>query len=306
MSDGTITIEGLTKRFGRGAAALTAVDDLSFSVAPGRVTGFLGPNGAGKTTTLRCLLGLVRPTAGQARFDGLAYQELDHPSQTVGASLEATGFYPGRKARDHVRVVAQAAGIGPQRVDEVLSQVGLTGAEDRRVGEYSLGMRQRLTLAVALLGEPQYLILDEPANGLDPQGIAWLRGFLRYLAGSGRTVLISSHVLAEIEQTADDVVIITSGRLVAAAPLEQLRGAATARVVEVVSPAAEQLIAALRAEAPDAVVSNDGPLLQVRGADAAQVGGIAFRAGVELHGLTERNADLEQLFLELTSPAGAA
>src|SRR4029453_12088060 len=192
-----ITIQGLTKRFG----PVTAVDDLSFEVDQGTVVGFLGPNGAGKTTTLRTLLGLVTPTAGSARMDGKPYRELADPIRQVGAVLEASSFHPGRSARNHLRVVATAAGLPLDRADAVLDQVGLTTAAHRRVGGFSLGMRQRLGLATALLGDPQVLILDEPANGLDPEGIHWLRGFLRKLADQGRTVLVSSHVLAEVAQT---------------------------------------------------------------------------------------------------------
>ncbi len=299
MSEGVITFDRLTKHFGRGAGSVAAVADLSVQVQPGRVTGFLGPNGAGKTTTLRCLLGLVQPSAGTARFGGLSYEQLPTPTQTVGAALEATGFYPGRRARDHVGVVAAAAGITEHRVEEVLALVGLAENAQRRVGEYSLGMRQRLTLAVALLGDPQFLILDEPANGLDPQGISWLRGFLRYLAGQGRTVLVSSHVLAEVQQTADDVIIIHRGRLLAAGPLSSLEeGLST--VVEVIAPQPEALVAALSQQLPAVTVERVGPALRVSGTTAAEIGGIAFRAGVELHGLTQRGVDLEQVFLNLT------
>ncbi|RNM11535.1 ABC transporter ATP-binding protein [Nocardioides pocheonensis] len=217
MTNG-ITITGLTKRFG----AVEAVDDLSFDVPAGRVTGFLGPNGAGKTTTLRMLLGLVEPTAGEALIDGQRYQDLGTPRRVVGAAVEAMSAHPGRRARDHLWVLAAAAGASPERVDEVLDQVGLTDVQHRRVGGFSLGMRQRLGLASALLGDPQYLILDEPANGLDPAGMAWLRGLLRRLATEGCTVLVSSHVLSEVAQTADHVVIVNSGRLRYAGPLADL------------------------------------------------------------------------------------
>jgi ABC-2 type transport system ATP-binding protein len=201
-----ITIQGLTKRFGE----IIAVDDLSFEVDQGTVVGFLGPNGAGKTTTLRTLLGLVTPTTGSARIDGRPYRELADPVRQVGAVLEASSFHPGRSARNHLRVVATAAGLPYARVDAVLEQVGLAGAARRRVGGFSLGMRQRLGLATALLGDPQVLILDEPANGLDPEGVHWLRGFLRQLADQGRTVLVSSHVLAEVAQTVDQVVAVAT------------------------------------------------------------------------------------------------
>jgi ABC-2 type transport system ATP-binding protein len=216
-----ITVDALTKRYG----PVTAVDRLSFSVEPGVVTGFLGPNGAGKTTTLRMLLGLVTPTSGTALIDGRPYAALRRPRRVVGAVLEATGFHPGRRGRDHLRVLAQAGGIAPGRVDEVLEQVGLADAGRRRVGGYSLGMRQRLGLASALLGDPQVLVLDEPANGLDPAGMADLRDLLRGLAAEGRTVLMSSHVLSEVAQTVDRVVIVAGGTLRHAGPLAELTAA---------------------------------------------------------------------------------
>jgi ABC-2 type transport system ATP-binding protein len=215
-----VSVRGLTKRFGQ----VDAVRDLTFDVPPGQVTGFLGPNGAGKTTTLRMLLGLVRPTAGEALIGGRSYDRLPRPREVVGAAVEAMAAHPGRPGRDHLWILAGTAGASPERVDEVLAQVGLTEAQHRRVGGYSLGMRQRLGLAAALLGDPEILILDEPANGLDPAGMAWLRGLLRDLAAEGRTVLVSSHVLSEIAQTADHVVIINAGRLRFAGPLTELSG----------------------------------------------------------------------------------
>ena len=213
-----IEVLGLTKRFGD----VLAVDGLSFKVNRGTVVGFLGPNGAGKTTTLRMLLGLVRPTAGTATVNGRAYPELDQPLHQVGAVLEASSFHPGRTARGHLRVQALAADIEDARIDEVLALVELTPAADRRVGGFSLGMRQRLGLATALLADPQILILDEPANGLDPEGVRWLRNMIRGLANEGRTVLVSSHLLAEVAQTVDSVVILNRGRLVTHATLDQL------------------------------------------------------------------------------------
>ena len=216
--NGGITVAGLTKRYG----PLTAVDGLTFTVEPGQVTGFLGPNGAGKTTTLRMLLGLVTPTEGSALIGGRRYADLREPRRAVGAVLEATGFHPGRTGRNHLRVLAEAGGIPPERVAAVLGQVGLDDAADRRVRGYSLGMRQRLGLAAALLGDPEVLVLDEPANGLDPQGIRWLRDLLRSLAAEGRAVLISSHLLAEVAQTVDDVVVISRGRTITQAPLVEL------------------------------------------------------------------------------------
>ncbi|MBV8221494.1 MAG: ATP-binding cassette domain-containing protein, partial [Solirubrobacterales bacterium] len=213
-----IKVTGLTKRFGETVAA----ERLSFSVANGRIVGFLGPNGAGKTTTMRALLGLVHPTAGSATIEGQRYSELEHPAQTVGALLDGDDLHPGRTGRNHLRVLARAAGVAPARVDELLELVDLTKVADRRAGGYSMGMRQRLGLAAALLGDPHVLVLDEPANGLDPQGIRWLRNFLRSQAGEGRAILVSSHVLAEIAQIADDVVVINHGRSVLQAPLAEL------------------------------------------------------------------------------------
>jgi ABC-2 type transport system ATP-binding protein len=218
--DPVVRISSLTKRYGR----VTAVEDLTFSLVPGTVTGFLGPNGAGKSTTLRLLLGLAEPTAGEAHVFGRPYRELDEPVRRVGAVLESNDFHPGRSGRDHLRMLALAADIPPGRVEEVLGFVDLARAADRRVGTYSLGMRQRLGLAGAVLGDPELLVLDEPANGLDPAGIHWLRTFMRRFADRGGTVLISSHVLAEVAQTVDQVVIILGGRLVAAAGLDELAG----------------------------------------------------------------------------------
>ena len=213
-----VSAVGLTKRFGD----LTAVDDLSFELEAGSVTGFLGPNGAGKTTTLRMLLGLARPTRGQALVFGRPFTELEQPAARLGAVLEASDLHPGRTGRDHLRVLARAAGVPQSRIDEVLALVDLTGAAERRAGGYSFGMRQRLGLAAALLGAPELLVLDEPANGLDPEGVRWLRDFLRAFAMRGGTVLVSSHHLAEVAQTVDRVVIIDRGRLVAESTLEEL------------------------------------------------------------------------------------
>jgi ABC-2 type transport system ATP-binding protein len=292
----SIEVAGLSKDFG----AIRAVDDLSFAVRPARVTGFLGPNGAGKTTTLRMLLGLVTPTVGTATIDGIAYRDLVDPIGTVGAALEAASFHPGRTARNHLRVLAAAAGIATARVDTVLELVGLSSAADRRTGGYSLGMRQRLALAATMLGDPRVLVLDEPANGLDPEGIAWLRGFLRHLAhGEGRTVLVSSHVLSEVEQTVDEVVIIARGRLVRAAPLAELSGSAGPAVL-VGTPTPRELVDALRGAGLSAEPTGDG-LLRVGGVDAAAVGNLAFLAGIEVHELRTETTDLERLFLSLTA-----
>ena len=294
-----ISVEHLSKSFG----SLRAVDDLSFTVEPGTVTGFLGPNGAGKTTTLRMVLGLVTPTAGSATIGGRPYAGLEDPVRTVGAALEASSFHPGRTGRDHLRVMARAGGLPDARSDEVLALVGLTGPGTRRVGTYSSGMRQRLALAGALLGDPQVLVLDEPTNGLDPEGIVWLRGFLRHLAGQGRTVLVSSHVLAEVEQTVDDVVILARGRLVRACPLGDLTAGRGAYAV-VRTPGSAALRAAVEAgvdghRASGVMDLPDGSL-RVDGLPAALVGRAALRAGVELHELREEGSDLEEVFLALT------
>lgn len=295
----TLEVEGLTKVFGR-RGRVTAVDDLSFVVQPGRVTGFLGPNGSGKTTTLRCLLGLVRPTGGRTLIGGTPYVRLPDPLRSVGAALEASSFHPGRTGRNHLRVIAASAQIGDGRVDDVLALVGLSESGRRRVVEYSLGMRQRLALAGALLGDPPVLVLDEPANGLDPEGIAWLRTFLRSLSAEGRTVLVSSHVLSEVQQTVDDVVIIRRGALVHAGPLAELGSGASSRLV-MRSPDLQRLTSALLAAGPLVTVTprEDGAVV-VTGLDRGEAGHRAFAAGCELHELSTEADALERVFLELT------
>lgn len=293
-----LQVEHLSKRFGK----VNAVHDLSFTVSPGRVTGFLGPNGSGKTTSLRCLLGLVRPTSGTAHISGRSYSDLENPGRVVGAALEASGFHPGRTARNHLRIVADAIGLPPKRADEVLDLVGLTEASGRKAGGFSLGMKQRLSLAAALVGDPGVLVLDEPANGLDPEGIAWLRGFLRGLALEGRTVLVSSHVLSEVQQTVDDVVIISRGRLVQSGPLANLGGTGQSRV-RVRTPNPEALSTALGTlETPPAGIQRvESDLLVITGVTAENIGRVAFGAQVELHELSPESNDLEALFLELTA-----
>ena len=293
-----ISVQGLTKRFGD----VLAVDRLSFEVGPGTVTGFLGPNGAGKTTPLRMLLGLVAPTSGTATIDGRPYRELADPLRRVGAVLEAGGFHPGRSARDHLRVLAKAAGLPAGRVGEVLEQVGLAAAGRRRVGGFSLGMRQRLGLAAALLGDPEVLVLDEPANGLDPEGVHWLRGLVRGLADQGRTVLVSSHLLAEVAQTIDRVVIIDRGRLVAQSTLADLTAGGD-RTVRVRTPQPEALRDLLVARG--ATVTLDGPdRLVAGGVTAEQVGQAAAAGGVVLHEMRFERSNLEDVFLELTGGTG--
>jgi ABC-2 type transport system ATP-binding protein len=290
-----IEVDHLTKRFRN----TLAVDDLSFKVREGSITGFLGPNGAGKTTTLRVVLGLVRPTSGSARVLGHPYRALETPTSQVGAVLEASSFHPGRSGRNHLRVVGAASGLPRSRVDEVLEIVGLTGDAGRRVGGYSLGMRQRLSLAAALLGDPQVFVLDEPANGLDPQGIRWLRELLQSLAGEGRTILISSHVLAEVEQIADEVVIIHRGKFVEHATTAEL-AARAAGGIRVRSPQADRLRALLQ-QAGIKVSASDGDLLSVADTTTARVGDLAAANGIVLHELVAETSSLEQAFLELTS-----
>jgi ABC-2 type transport system ATP-binding protein len=292
-----VEVRGLTKSFGQ----VRAVSDLGFTVEPGSVTGFLGPNGAGKTTTLRMMLGLVRPDAGGATFDGVPYAALPQPVRTVGAVLE-TAFHPARSGRNHLRVYCRAAGLPVSRADDVLAQVGLADAGRRKAGGYSLGMRQRLALATALLGDPAVLVLDEPANGLDPEGIQWLRGFIRHLAhDQGRTVLVSSHLLSEVEQTVDRVVIVGAGRLVREASMDQLRsGADGAGTVLVRSPEAARLAEVLRGTG-SGEVSVDGDALTVQGRTPAEVGSRAFAAGVELHELRAHTSGLEEIYFRLTA-----
>ncbi|HZU78992.1 MAG TPA: ABC transporter ATP-binding protein [Acidimicrobiales bacterium] len=290
----TIEVQGLTKRFG----AVLAVDDLSFAVEPGMVTGFLGPNGAGKTTTLRMLLGLVRPTAGRALVNGVAYRDLAEPTRVVGAVLESSGFHPARTARHHLRAMATAAGVPHTRVDEVLDTVGLAADGDRRVGGFSMGMRQRLELARALLGDPEVLILDEPANGLDPQGIAWLRSFLRWFAGRDRVVLVSSHLLAEAAQTVDDVVVLTHGRMAGQGRLQELlRGAAT--TVRVRTPDAERLVPLLAAAGIRA--ARPAPdLVEAAATTPEAVGRVMADNGVLVLEMSSSGESLESLFFEMT------
>jgi ABC-2 type transport system ATP-binding protein len=292
-----IEVEGLTKRFG----STLAVDDLSFSVSPGTITGFLGPNGAGKSTTMRAILGLVRPTAGRTAVLGRRYRDLDEPLRRVGALLETFDAHPGRSGRNHLRVLALAGGIPRTRVEEVLSLVDLREAGRRRVKGYSLGMRQRLGLAAALLGDPEVLVLDEPANGLDPQGIRWLRDFLRSLAVEGRTILVSSHVLSEVAQTVDEVVIIHRGKLVRHAAMAEVEAMA-AGATTVRSPEADRLATLLRGANIDSTAVGDGRLA-VAGRPE-RVGEIAAANGVVLHELTVERASLEEVFLELTGEPG--
>ncbi|SCG33912.1 ABC transporter ATP-binding protein [Micromonospora halophytica] len=296
-STGQIVVSGLTKEYKN----VRAVDNLSFTVEPGRVTGFLGPNGAGKTTTLRMLLNLVTPTSGTATIGGRRYADLTDPLRHVGAVLEASSAHKGRTGINHLRVICAAAGLPKQRADEALALVGLTPAAKRKFKGYSLGMKQRLGIAAAMLGDPRVLILDEPANGLDPEGIRWMRGFLKGLAHEGRTILVSSHLLSEMQLLADDVVIIAAGQLVRQGPVEQVIGSmAQGQRVRVRTPNAEELTTALKAQSATVAVDEHG-VLQVDGVDAPTVGRTALAAGVELHELTTERPDLERVFLELTA-----
>ncbi|SIR63544.1 ABC transporter ATP-binding protein [Micromonospora avicenniae] len=296
-TSGQIVVSGLTKQYRN----VRAVNNLSFTVEPGRVTGFLGPNGAGKTTTLRMLLNLVTPTSGTATIGGQRYADLVEPLRHVGAVLEASSAHKGRTGINHLRVLCAAAGLPRQRADEALALVGLTPAAKRKFKGYSLGMKQRLGIAAAMLGDPRVLVLDEPANGLDPEGIRWMRGLLKGLAHEGRTVLVSSHLLSEMQLLADDVVIIAAGHLVRQGPVDQVIGSMTQGVrVRVRTPQAEALVAALKSQ--NATVDGDGQgALLVAGVDAATVGRVALGAGVELHELTTERPDLEGVFLELTA-----
>ena len=290
-----VEISSLTKRFGNVAA----VNDLSFRAEPGRVTGFLGPNGAGKSTTLRALLGLIEPTSGTATIDGRRYGQLDDPTRHVGAVLEDTAFHPGRSGRDHLRVTAALGGHPDRRADEVLETVGLADAGGRRVKGYSLGMRQRLAIAAALIGDPRVLILDEPANGLDPAGIRWLRELMRSQALAGRTVLVSSHVLAEVAQVVDDVVVIAKGRVRAAGPLAEVLGGGQEATTAVRSPDADKLATALQG-AGWRVERSGADQLLVHGASPEEVGRVAMEQRIVLAGVSEQTRSLETAFFELT------
>ncbi|HEV2059646.1 MAG TPA: ATP-binding cassette domain-containing protein [Solirubrobacteraceae bacterium] len=292
-----VEVRDLTKRFGR----VVAVDNLSFDIRSGRVTGFLGPNGAGKSTTLRALLGLVRPTSGTATFGGRRYEELERPSTKVGAVLEDAAFHPGRTARNHLRVLAVTGDHPLERIDAVLADVGLTQDADRRVGGYSMGMRQRLGIASALLGDPEVLILDEPTNGLDPPGIAWMRALVREQAARGRAVLVSSHLLAEVAQSVDDVVVISRGVLRGQGTLEAVLGGDEGLSTIVHAQDNERLARAL--EAAGHPVKPDGEALLVPGVSPEQVGVVAGDAGIYLVGLAPRARSLEQAFFALTGDA---
>jgi ABC-2 type transport system ATP-binding protein len=288
-----IDIEGLTKRY----RSRTAVDDLTVRIEPGRVTGFLGPNGSGKTTTMRCVLGLTRPTRGTTTVLGVPYAELDEPMRCVGALVDPRARHPGRTARNHLLALAQSNALPAARVDEVIELVGLEAVADERVRGFSLGMGQRLGIAVALLGDPEVLLFDEPVNGLDPDGIRWVRELLRDLAAEGRTVLVSSHLMSEMEDTADHLVVLGRGRLLADLPMSELLGADA--VVRVRSPRLAELAGALQRAGGRVAAERDGSLA-VRGLDLAGVGDVAFLTGVPVHELSRTTASLEEAYLALT------
>jgi ABC-2 type transport system ATP-binding protein len=290
-----IEVDRLRKRFG----PVTAVDGLSFAVRPGCVTGFLGPNGAGKSTTMRLILGLDHPDTGTATIDGKSYRDLVEPLRVVGALLEAKTVHSGRSARNHLLVLAQTQGLPRQRVEEVLELVGLREVADKRVGGFSLGMGQRLGLAAALLGDPRVLVLDEPVNGLDPEGIVWVRNLLKHLAGQGRTVFVSSHLMSEMAHTAEHLIVIGRGRLIADCPTEEFLARSSQRSVLVKSPDAARLTELITAEG-GLVTADNGQALTVAGLPAPRVGELAARGGLVLHELTPQLASLEEAFMALT------
>ncbi|MET8868427.1 ATP-binding cassette domain-containing protein [Nonomuraea sp. NPDC004580] len=291
-----ISLKGLTKRYGDRLA----VDDLTLELRPGKVTGFLGPNGAGKSTTMRLVLGLDRPTAGTALVGGVPYHRIENPLRTVGALLDARAVHPGRSGHAHLTALARGNGIPVRRVGEVLEAVGMTGAARRRAGALSLGMSQRLGIAAALLGDPEVLMFDEPVNGLDPDGVRWVRGLMRSLAAEGRTVFVSSHLMSEMQLTADHLVVIGKGRLLVDAPLADVIASSSMTAVVVRTPHAADLADRLRAAGltVDRLAENE---LEVTGATIEQVGDLAYEAGARLHELRTRQASLEQVYQELTS-----
>jgi ABC-2 type transport system ATP-binding protein len=290
-----IEVERLRKRYG----SKVAVDDLSFQVKPGRVTGFLGPNGAGKSTTMRMVLGLDHPTGGSVTINGIPYAQRHRPLFEIGALLDAKAVHGGRSARSHLLCLAQSNGIGRRRVDEVLDLVGLASVAGKRVKGFSLGMSQRLGIAAALLGDPAILMFDEPVNGLDPEGIAWIRTLMKALAGEGRTVFVSSHLMSEMALTADHLIVIGRGRLVADASVDEVISGSTRKTVLVRSPRSADLVSLLRTNGATVAEADDGGL-SVTGLDAAAVGDLAAGAGLALHELTPQRASLEEAYMELT------
>jgi ABC-2 type transport system ATP-binding protein len=296
--DATIEADGLTKRYG----AITAVQGLSFTVTPGRVTGLVGPNGAGKSTTMRLLLGLDTPDAGSARVNGKPYRKLGSPLREVGALLDAAATHPGRRARDHLLWLAHSNGLPRRRVGEVLELVGLTAVAHRRTGGFSLGMGQRLGIAATLLGDPPVLLFDEPVNGLDPEGIRWIRGLLRSLAGAGRAVLVSSHLMRELEGTADHLLVLGRGRLIADTSVRDLLATASANRVIIRTPTPSQVMTLL-AGAGVTVASTGQDTLTVTGLPASRIADLIAERGLRLHELAPQHVSLEEAYMELTKNA---
>jgi ABC-2 type transport system ATP-binding protein len=295
-SAATIEARNLSKRYG----PKLAVDNLTFTVAPGKVTGFLGPNGAGKSTTIRLLLGLDRPDGGEARIGGRSYRNYRFPLCAAGAMLEAQAIHPGRSARNHLRCLAQAHGLPPRRVDDVIAQTGLSGVARKRAGGFSLGMRQRLGIATALLGDPQVLLLDEPVNGLDPEGVVWIRTLIKRLAAEGRTVLVSSHLMNEMAVTADHLIVIGRGRLLADCPVTEFTTHHSGQRVMTRTPDAGRLALVVTADGAQAEPGPDGGLT-ITGMPAPRIAELAAQAGIALYELTPQRASLEEAFMELTA-----
>jgi ABC-2 type transport system ATP-binding protein len=291
-----IEVRGLTKRYG----AKTAVDNLTFSIESGQVTGFLGPNGAGKTTTMRCILGLDYPTEGTISVDGKSYRDMAYPMREVGALLEAKAVHGGRSAYNHLLCLAQTNSLPKRRVGEVLELVGLSDVAKKRSKGFSLGMSQRLGIAATLLGDPKVLMFDEPVNGLDPEGILWIRNLMKALAGEGRTVFVSSHLMSEMENTADHLIVIGRGKLIAASSMKDFVAGASGASVRVRTPSADQLVRAVTAKGATTSTDDDGAI-EVRGMSTEQIGDLAFSEGIRLHELTTVRASLEEAFMELTA-----
>jgi ABC-2 type transport system ATP-binding protein len=291
-----IEVRGLTKRYG----GKTAVDNLTFSIESGQVTGFLGPNGAGKTTTMRCILGLDYPNEGTITVDGKSYHDMAYPMREVGALLEAKAVHGGRSAYNHLLCLAQTNSLPRRRVGEVLELVGLTDVAKKRSKGFSLGMSQRLGIAATLLGDPKVLMFDEPVNGLDPEGILWIRNLMKALAGEGRTVFVSSHLMSEMENTADHLIVIGRGKLIAASSMKDFVASASGASVRVRTPSTDQLVRAVTAKGATTSTDDDGAI-EVRGMSTEQIGDLAFSEGIRLHELTTVRASLEEAFMELTA-----
>ena len=291
-----IEVRGLTKRYGDKVA----VNDLTFGIEPGKVTGFLGPNGAGKTTTMRCILGLDYPNAGTITVDGKEYHDLDYPMREVGALLDAKAVHGGRSAYNHLLCLAQTNNLPTSRVGEVLELVGLSEVARKRSKGFSLGMSQRLGIAATMLGDPKVLMFDEPVNGLDPEGILWIRNLMKALAAQGRTVFVSSHLMSEMENTADHLIVIGRGKLIADCTMAEFIARSSGSAVRVRTPSPDQLVLAIAAEGGSAAADTDGTLL-VQGMAADKVGDVAFENGIRLHELTTTRASLEEAYMEVTA-----